>query len=322
MASLRQLLESRSRHLTIGSDGTLTVDGDFLSPGFLAPLAAHVKAAGYARGAVSFASPDVRGYISAIRFAGAVWGADDFAFDRRNAGVRYSPLVHLATPADTGTAASTINDCIRTILADAPPRYVDLLRHVVSEVHENVGAHAEACGFSCAQAHAQGDDQVFEFSIADCGKGFLRECQRIGLGVRDDREAIEWCIQRGHSTKAVRPVDEFAQYVPEDAPNVPIPGPVRRTPATSNNHAGLGLDLLLRLVRQFGGSLTLASGASFLAVSSRGRETYHRSPFPWPGVALTIQFRIATVLQRVAAVPEDPLLEEIYRRLQGIRVPE
>jgi hypothetical protein len=252
--------------------GEITVPGTFFAPGFLATLAAFVWRNGITPDHIHL-EEKLRGYFSAIGFARAFGQQDNYTYERRNRGTNYSMLEHLDNPETTDSATSAINGCIRNSLgSDLPKPFVEMLCDVVGDLHENVWAHGKASGFSIAQRWKESplnplsSDYNIEFALADSGRGFLREVKSVGLPIISDSEAIEWCIQEGHSTKKIRPVSDWAQRVPPDLIGNPLRG-VEQTTVSENHHMGLGLAKLVRLVREFRGFLWLASGNSVLKLA-------------------------------------------------------
>lgn len=302
--------------------GSISVPNEFLSPGFWAVLAAYVWR--------NHISPDQilvhkrhRDYLSAIGFTHALGQEDGYPFERKNKGINYSMLVHLDRPESTDSATSAINGCIRNFVGpDMPAVFVKMLCDVVGDLHANVWAHGKASGFSMAQKwktswNPLSNSYSLEFALADSGIGFLREVQNAGLKISTDRDAIEWCIQEGHSTKMVRPVSDWAQRVPVDVINNPLRG-VEQTRDTDNHHMGLGLFKLVRFVREFRGFLWLVSGSAGLVLAPGRAPAYIHIVHPWQGVAIACRFQssdIATVREDIESGDKD--IQEIMRILGG-----
>jgi hypothetical protein len=200
--------------------------------------------------AIEFPSGNVRDYATAIGLNAALDGEDRYTFERKNEGTNYSGLVLLATPEETDRATSQINGCIRALFPEPENlHFVRTLCEVVGDLHDNVWSHGKATGFSMAQKwrnpHAR-DAYHLEFALADCGYGFRRELLRVGLTAEaaSDRSAIEWCLVKGHSSKNLKCVDEWAQTLPPDIMGNPIPG-VGKARESDNHHQGLGLAKLV-----------------------------------------------------------------------------
>ena len=303
--------------------GIVSVPDQFLTPGFWVTLAAYTRRHNIAPDRIRVYKKH-KDYLSAIGFARAFGQPDDYPYDRKNKGLTYSTLAHLDHPETTEDATSTINGCIRSFVGkELPPAFVGLLCEVVGDLHDNVWAHGKFSGFSLAQKWKASpwnplrQDYCLEFALADSGIGFLHEVQNAGLNITTDREAIEWCIQEGHSTKKVRPVSDWAQRVPADIINNPLRG-IEQTWDTENHHMGLGLYKLVCLVREFRGFLWLASGSAGLVLAPGRQPAYISIKYPWQGVAIACRFRsgdIATVRQDIETGDKD--VEEIMRILRG-----
>lgn len=307
------------------TSGMVEVPGQFLTPGFWVVLAAFAWHKRIPLDQLHFHEKH-REYLSAIGFSRAFGIGDDFPFDRKNKGINYSMLEHLDRPEATDDATSAINGCIRnTVGRDLPRVFVDVLCEVVGDLHENVWAHGKASGFSLAQKWKSSPwnplsrDYCIEFALADSGIGFLREVQNAELLITTDKEAIEWCIQEGHSTKKGRLESEWAQRVPPDLMGNPLRD-IEQTRFTENHHMGLGLFKLVRMVREFRGFLWLASGSAALVLAPGREPAYIHFEHPWQGVALACRFRsgdASVVREDIESGDKD--VEEIMRILGGSR---
>jgi hypothetical protein len=302
--------------------GILSVPDRFLAPGFWVALAAYAQRHNITPDRIRVHKKH-KDYLSAIAFARAFGQPDDYPHHRKNKGVTYSTLAHLDRPETTEDVTSTINSCLRNFLGkDLPPVFVRMLCEVVGDLHDNVWAHGKFSGFSLAQKWETSWNPLrrgycLEFALADSGIGFLREVQNARLGIQTDREAIEWCIQEGHSTKKVRPTSDWAQRMPADVINNPLRG-IEETWNTENHHMGLGLYKLVRLVREFRGLLWLASGSAGLVLAPGHEPAYISIKYPWQGVAIACRFQsgdIAAVRQDIETGDKD--VEEIMRILGG-----
>jgi hypothetical protein len=262
--------------------------------------------------------------MSAIGLSKALWGKDDYEYERRREGKNYSTLEHLDDPSATDMATSKINSCIRSFVGiQFPAEFVAKLCEVVGDLHENVWAHGMASGFSIAQkskvAWKLGRDHDLEFALADCGSGFLGEMQRVGMRVGSHREAIGWCIQEGTSTKKSRPGSEWAQRIPEDIIGNPLRG-IEQTRFSDNHHMGIGLYKLTQLVKGFRGRLWLVSGDAVLVVEPDGKETYHSLKNPWQGVAIACRFRTTDIKRARGEIETtDRDIERLMEILGGRR---
>ncbi len=291
----------------------------FFTPGAIAVLTAFLKARGVPRENVDLPS-ETAGYFSAIGLPRVLWGTDDYGHERHREGKNYSSLEHLDNPEVTDVATSRINSCIRQFMGnDLPHTFVARLCEVVGDLHENVWAHGRSSGFSMAQKWSAawfGRDHYLEFALADCGLGFLAEMRRVGMHVASDREAIEWCIQEGHSTKKLRPQSDWAQRMPEDVINNPLRG-IEETRFSDNHHMGLGLFKLTQLVKEFRGELWLASGDAILYLAPDKENAYIALNYPWKGVALACRFKSSQIKRAAADIAADKDVEEIMQVLGG-----
>lgn len=286
-------------------------------------LVARAAFEGVTSAGVDFPSHNVRDYASAIGVDAALDGCDPYAFVRRNQGATYSGLVRLASPEQTDTATSQINGCIRALFRnDCNQPFVRELTGVVGDLHDNVWSHGKHTGFSMAQRWRdpqQSGEYFLEFGLADCGYGFRRELNRVGLYAytTSDRDAIEWCLTEGNSSKNQRHQDAWTQRLPEDMMLNPIPK-IGSPISTENHHQGLGLAKLVQLVEQYSGALWIASGSDMLLISRDGRRIWHKVAFPWGGVAIACRFntsRITRARPRLREPEPEPALEALIEEL-------
>lgn len=301
-------------------DKRLIFPDDFLTPGTLVVLTAFANLKHLTREHVLLRGA-TGGYASAIGLSKALWGVDDYEFERRKEGKNYSTLEHLGNPEATDTATSRINSCIRSFIGNQlPAEFVAKLCEIVGDLHENVWAHGRASGFSMAQKWpvpwTLRRDHYLEFALADAGIGFLNEMRRVGMEVGSHREAIEWCIQEGHSTKKLKPEATWAQRIPEDVIGNPLQG-VEQTRITDNHHMGLGLYKLTQLIKGFRGQLWLASGDSALILEPERENTYITLKCPWQGVAIACRFTASQIKRASAEIGTDKDIEQIMQILGG-----
>jgi len=304
-----------------GKDGFFDQPADaYRAPGYWVATVARAR-----RRRLTLADLDLPqeaiGYAQAIGVEPALGEPDRYAYQRIHAGTNYSPLVLITSRDQTEFATSQINGCVRHILAEvAPAEFIGTLCEVVGDLLDNVWAHGESTGFAMAQRwrKPRSSHHVLEFAVADCGTGFLREVQRVGLKIQSHRDAIEWCVQRGHSTKKRAVEDAFAQRLPPDFMGNPMPG-VGRAVESDNHHLGLGLAKLIDLVSTYQGRLWLASGNAMLGLSPDWGPEYVALQSPWEGVALACRFD----LERLARIrglemsEEEQRLAELLRRPRG-----
>ncbi|KTB95893.1 hypothetical protein [Pseudomonas syringae] len=298
----------------------------YYSPGFIAAFAAYLTYKRVNQDSVVFDNENHEGYFSAVGLAKAVWGVDDYLYERRNVGVNYAPLTPLASQDDVDKATAQINSCLRSFAKSGPVDYgrspaFKELTHVVGEMHDNVWSHGLNTGFSIAQRHAirNGHGYVLEFSLADCGMGFLEELKRSRIaganGIQCDRDAVEWCVQEGNSSKLAKLQDEWAQSVPEDHLGTSPFGDVGvALSGNGNHHQGLGLAKLLELAKSYEGVLNIASG-DCLMMLRRGESRFRKLSKPWRGVAVSLSIKESSFM--AAKVDEAEDVQDIMKLLRG-----
>lgn len=299
------------------STAVAPVEVSFATPGYFVALAAACARRNINPAQIRFTNASVAGYATAIGLHAALGGDDSYPHERINEGVNYSRVARIDSSSTADHAASNTNSCFSSFLGREWSHVVPDLKHVVGELHDNVASHAGGPGFSCAQRWRIGGDVAFEFAIADAGLGFLHGCLAAGVpDVQTHEDAIRWCIEPGHTTKP--PPDDWAQLVPEDAPNIPMPRAiVRRAPATANCHQGLGLDWLVRLARHYRGSLWVASGDGMLYIRRDGESDYRPTIQPFSGVAVAVRLYMSGVREQHHRLPR-PADETIISDLRTI----
>lgn len=265
------------------------IDG-FNAPGYWTTLAAYCRDQKITFGDLKIPRDELRQYACAIGLETALNQTDSYPFNRINSGKNYSPLVLLNSADETNKANSAIISCIRYLFQDTQQSdFINDLSSVIGDLHDNVWSHGKSTGFSMAQKWKDN----FEFSLADCGLGFLRELQRVNLKIQDDESAINWCIQEGNSSKKTKKADEWSQRLPADMMGSPMPN--AQIIENDNNHMGLGLAKLLNLVNTYQGRLWLASGEKTLVVEPNGNKMFKTNNLNWKGVTLACRFNIEAV---------------------------
>ncbi|MFT4063208.1 hypothetical protein [Paraburkholderia sp.] len=279
------------------------------APGYWTMLAATARDAGISFEDLTFDYDGNAGYAQALRLPNALGARDEYPFHRPNEGLNYSGLVLLESAEATDGASERVNGCIRHIFAGADlDRFVQDLTEVVGDLHDNVWSHGLSTGFSMAQKwrnpRREGSNW-FEFSLADCGMGFLRETQRAGIRDIDSHaDAIEWCIQKGNTSKKTKVRDEFAQSLPPDMMGNPMPG-FAAIKESDNHHMGLGLAKLMSLVEKYKGRLWLATGDSLLYKPPTDEYVIRAAPSACKGVALAARFDTLVIREQLAAAQTD-----------------
>ncbi|MFM8331584.1 MAG: hypothetical protein ACKN9T_07835 [Candidatus Methylumidiphilus sp.] len=298
MKGLDSYLSLSPRIRDDGSCALLEIGPDYYSPGFWVALAAYARANRIPYEKIQFSSDHQRGYSEAIKLPFALNNTDTYSFSRVKEGQNYSGLVLLESDVSTDDATRTVNGCIRHFCIGLG---VDLFANsfckVVGDLHDNVWSHGKSTGFSMAQKWKKigaKNDFIFEFGLADCGLGFLRELKRVGLAISNDNEAIEWCIKEGNSSKLInKKVDEWEQRLPIDIIGNPMPG-IGKAKDSDNHHQGLGLAKLVSLVENYKGQLWLASGEAVFAMDPE-YKTFSSPAFPWQGVCIACRFDTSMV---------------------------
>ncbi len=255
-------------------------------------------------------------YALAIGIEKALGQQDSYTYKRKGAGTNYSALVLLESREQTDHATSEINQCIRKLFSE--PQYSEFastICELVGDLLDNVWAHGKSTGVSMAQKWNDTVGFNFEFAIADCGLGFLRELQRVGKDFQDHQSAIKWCIQKGNSTKKKK-VDSWTQRLPADIMGNPI-GKDAHVVESENHHMGLGLAKLIDAVHLFNGRCWIASGDTLLFISPDGKFQYSKLPIHWQGVAIACRFDSSRISDKNPQYAEDEfeiILSELFGR--------
>lgn len=329
MATLVEALDWLPRHFGhLEADAEHRIPDKYYSPGFIAAFAAYLTNKRVHRESVVFDNDAHRAYFSAVGLAKAVWGIDDYQFQRRNAGVNYAMLTPLASQDEVDTATAQINGCLRAYASSGAVDYsrspaFKELTHVVGELHDNVWSHGLSTGYSIAQRQSIGNsgDHAVEFSLADCGMGFYEELKRARIaaknGIQCDRDAISWCIQEGNSSKLAAAQDDWAQSVPDDfIGSNPFGKVTLATGANGNHHQGLGLAKLVELARAYRGVLNVASGNCLMTMRLGYNARFRVLQQPWKGVAVSLSLKESSLLNATANLVED--VEDIMNQLRGL----
>lgn len=294
------------------------VPSSFMTPGYWAALAAYCRFKKINFEEIYFHSKNRKEYASAIALESALGATDSYPYVRINSGANYSPLVLLNNLEDTDTATATINDCIRHLFTTPDlANFAKDLCDVVGDLHDNVWSHGMSTGFSLAQKWTDynSGENCFEFALADCGLGFLRELKRVGLNIQNDEDAINWCITKGNSSKKLKNKDEWEQSLPPDMTINPIPG-IGKAVASKNNHMGIGLAKLIALVNNYKGQLWLSSGQKTLFIDNNGTRSYRNSLQPWQGVALACRFDTKNAMSYTKS-SDDDITSSLVELLKG-----
>lgn len=149
-----------------------------------------------------------------------------------------------------------------------PHRFADDLITTIGELHDNVWSHGQGIGVSQAQIYSIKGKTHIELAVADCGIGFFRELRSKGIRIDTCREAIEWCLEEGNTSKGPKEEDDgWSQRLPEDAMGSPM-NTATTQQDQGNHHQGLGLYLLECLVNNAKGQLQIASGNALITLQN------------------------------------------------------
>lgn len=298
---------------------SLQLPDEYLSPGFWVLIAALAKKNRYRSTDIFFANENQRQYAEAICLHANLDGQDCYGYTRANDGKKYSPLVQLDSQEVTDGATGCINSCIRHASGTAAKSSgLKELCGIVGELHDNVWSHGRDTGFSMSQTNKVRleDDHYIEFALADIGMGLLKEMRRVGMDVANDQEAIEWCIQKGNSTKLMQDSDAWAQRVPDDLMGGNPFGEGVQTFHNQNNHQGLGLHKLVELVTKYSGELLLGTGSCLLKIDFNGSRNYIYLENPWKGVSISCKFRTSSLFEAARAEQISPAIKALADKLK------
>lgn len=306
------ILQALSACERVSKDGryTIPVKG-FLTPSFIVTISAYIQKHQLSDDTFIFPNNDHFVYLSYINFF-SLWNKNP-TVNRVNTGKNYSLLTLLENEEVTNQANSQIVSCIKHLADNANSDGIDLLQEVIGELHDNVWSHGISTGFSMAQKN----QDVLEFALADYGLGFLRELQRVGISDIDTHQgAIEWCIQKGNSSKkiSVEKEDDWLQALPPDCIGNPMGASAKYKKA--NNHAGLGLAKLIDLVKKYDGELQIVSGNSMLELKNDD-ISFKDIPYYWQGVIIRWKFNISK-LKSITSNDNQAELDSILNALTGL----
>lgn len=299
---------------------SLFLDVNVFSPGYLCALAAYIKFNKIEERNFDTSS-DLMGYLRTLGFHKVLWDQSDL-INRVNCGKNYSPLTPLIDPKEVDKANTTINDCIRHLVNNKRSNGIADLCKVVGELHDNVWSHGKSTGFSMAQRtkvpNSDGKDHFIEFALSDKGLGFLEELKRARISIDTHEDAIKWCIQEGNSSK-LNNNDGWVQRLPDDhLGEDPMMGFGGEVP--ENNHQGLGLAHLIKLIKKYKGELKLCTGDTIFMINSDGKETFKKVKNVWKGVAISCRFKESQLLEPSdKKILVDPQRKYIIDRLRGIK---
>ena len=300
---------------------SIYLDTDHFSPGYLCALAAYINLNKIKENDFD-THPNTMGYLRTLGFHKVLWSIDD-SINRTNAGKSYSPLIPLIHPSEVDTANTTINSCIRNLVGQQRSEGIADLCKVVGELHDNVWSHGKSTGFSMAQRTkvplTNGQDHFLEFALADSGLGFLEELNRARIEINNHEEAIQWCMQEGNSSKLKdSDANDWVQRLPEDHLGIDPMGCGEQIP--ENNHQGLGLAHLIKLIKKYKGELLLCTGDTLFHINSEGIENINKINNEWKGVTISCRFKESELLKDTNNnILVDTQRQYIIDKLRGIK---
>ncbi|WP_155849246.1 MULTISPECIES: hypothetical protein [unclassified Alcanivorax] len=287
------------------------IPSDFCYPGMWTVVAAFMDRNKVHPSIVNYGNDGLAGYSKALGLSKALGYKDDYSYERKNEGSKYSSLVRLDHDGCAEGATSLINGWFRNQINSESQGVIELCK-VIGELHDNVSCHCMGAGFSAGQIYSNG--KVY-FSITDSGIGLLESMKLSGKysGLASShREALEWCLEEGNSSKMVD--DEWAQSLPADALHNPYPDDVE-TKKTQNNHQGLGLYFFSQLAEAYNGTLYVASGDAFIVIGPNGEREFRVIPH-WQGLAISCCFERDKILSNKESGGSEQL-NAIIDRLTG-----
>ncbi len=88
-----------------------------------------------------------------------------------------------------------------------------------------------------------------------------------------------------------------------------------------NNHQGLGLAHLIKLIIDYKGELQLCTGNALLLIDSSGKRSYKILKNEWKGVAISCRFKMSELRQSIKKnTLEDSARKHIMmERLRGVK---
>ena len=264
----------------------------FATPPLIAMLAVYLKMKGCGKDAIN-PTDDAASYLDTMGFYKFVW--DDQTYKAHPlAGRTYAPLISISCPDETNTATTQLNNCIQRFIGQEAA----VVNEVAGELLDNIWAHGKALGVSIAQLYGR----TLEIAIVDGGDGFKKVLNRAGVpNIKTDADAIEWCIQKGHSSSKFQTEDDWAQALPSDNINSPFPDGMNVKDIDANHHEGLGLFKLVELIRNIQGDLQILSGKGFKLFVMGRENVCQKLDAEWHGVAISFALPLHNLKQFIDA---------------------
>lgn len=294
-------LELRLNSLYEALNNHTVIHLSFVNPFDTAMLAAFIKKNRISKELID-PNDYVASYLDTIDFFNLVWD-EPRTNKQRTVGRSYCPLIELSSPEHTDNATTIICNILETRCGEEAYSVID----VIGELIDNVWSHGKALGYAVAQV--SGDE--IKFAVVDIGKGFKNVLQEANiLGINSDIDAINWSIQKGHTSKGQ--IDEWAQSLPFDSYENPFPSvvPIKEE---ENHHEGLGLYKLVDLVQKTKGNLSILSGKGLKFINAE-EELDTELKNNWQGVVIycTLSIRNIKIDVQSSGTPDiDAILKEI-----------
>lgn len=258
-----------------------------------------------------------KSYLKTIGFYHHIFGQEGNINRSTKYGTNYSTLAPLISEQHTESANSIINSCIRYNVSEVAKKTASAstLTEIVGELHDNVWSHAKSAGFSLFQkTRGMHGDVFLEFAIADRGCGFFRELKRVNIDVANDKEAIEWCLRQGNTSKKPKEDDGWTQQLPADVIGNPMGGYANYH--NGNHHQGLGLAKLKEMIIEAKGILKIASGKQLYILDNATEKWTDISETPWNGVAISFVIPIKNLeyleKDRNMECEEHHIIDELF----------
>lgn len=301
------------------------LDKDFYFPGFWTVFTAFLNEKKIKERDFDCECSKQNSYLQTLGFHNILWNRP--IPQRLSDGKTYTPLTLLSSAEATDDVTASINSCLRhfTGYTDGEiPDGLSQLNHVVGELLDNVWSHGHSTGFAMAQKtqvpKSHGSDYYLEFSVSDRGLGFLEETQRSGKAkthqLTTHMDALNWCLQKGNSTKHADDIDPWAQQLPPEHVGESPFGAGIGTDYEENHHQGLGLAHLVELVERFQGEMIIASGNAMLMIHEDGNREELALDTPWKGVAISCKLKLSSLIREIADEPDEELLA-LMEQLKG-----
>lgn len=216
-------------------------------------------------------------------------------------GESYTRLAKLASHSDTEICNNIIIDLFRHNLEAYDKSLITRLCRVVGELHDNVPSHSQGIGYSAAQVF-KSTNPCITFAIADAGCGLLSNVRRVKQNAINHADAIKWCITPGNTTAN--------SWVDSNQLN---PNYLDKIRENEDNHAGLGLDELTKLVDKAQGEYCIWSGDAQYERKPNGIKI-NPVDFCLQGVIIEVVIPLRPKTDKIATV-ENNELQKLAERI-------